>query len=138
MPLTITSTTVPANSQFVVVFDSTRGLQNSQASIATGAAGLIPGARRSQWARSAVEFTALCTTQNVTLLQQILTGVAGAAADWETQGAGGSITITAATTSTGEWKPLAADFRLVVQAGATGPATCVVKAVLTRSDDYGA
>lgn len=142
-PLTITCTVAPGNSEFVVVFDSTRGLLGTQASVATGNAALVPlstseRGRRSRFARPVIEYSALCTTQNVTLLQQDLTGVGGVSGDWETQGAAGSVTVTAATTAVGEWKPLTPDWRVVVQAGATGPATCVVKLTIAWGEDYGA
>jgi hypothetical protein len=136
--LTIVDSTAPANSQFTVVLDSTRCLTNSQASVASGAAGLIPGSFRGRWTGGIVSYSALTTTQNVTLLLQDLTGVGGVAGDWETQGAGGSVTVTAGTTSVGEFKPLTSDFRVVVQAGATGPATCVVRLKVEWSGDYGA
>jgi hypothetical protein len=140
--LTLSSTTAPGNSQFVPVFDSTRGLNGTQASVASGGASLIPldtgaGGRRGRYAGAIVRYTALCTTQNVTLLLQILTGVGGVAGDWETQGSAGSITVTAGTTAIGEFKPEAADWRVVVQAGATGPATCVVKLTILFAEDYG-
>lgn len=136
-PLSIDCTTVPANSAFVVVLDSTRGLMNTQASVATGGAGLVPGVFRSRWAGGAMRYSALCTTQNMTVLEQILTGKAGAAADWETQGAAGSQTVTAGTTLTREWKPLGHDFRLLVQAGGTAPATSVLQVTVTWGEDVG-
>lgn len=141
-PLPITCTVAPGNSEFVVVFDTTRGLLGSQASVATGNARLVPlstdaGGRRAAFARPVVEYTALCTTQNVTLLLQVLTGVGGVAGDWETQAAAGSVTVTAATTAIGEFKPLAPDWRVVVQGGATGPATSVVKLTIAWGEDYG-
>lgn len=140
-PLTITCTVAPGNSQFVVVFDTTRGLMGTQDAVASGNARLVPlstdaGGRRSSFARPVLEYSALCTTQNVTLLQQDLTGVAGVAGDWETQAAAGSVTVTAGTTAIGEWKPLTPDWRVVVQAGATGPATCVVKLTIAWGEDY--
>jgi hypothetical protein len=140
--LRITSTVAPAASEFVVVFDSTRGLNTSNASVATGTAGLVPlstdnRGRRGMFSGGLIRYTALSTTQNVTLLLQVLTGVGGVAGDWETQGAAGSVTITAATTAVGEFKPLAPDWRVVVQAGATGPATCVVKLNVLWGEDYG-
>lgn len=136
--LEIVDTTAPANSQFTVVLDSTRRLFNSQASVATGAAGLIPGQYRGSWTGAHIRYSALCTTQNVTVLLQDLTGVGGVAGDWETQGSAGSVTVTAGTTSVGEFKPLTADFRMVVQAGGTGPATCVVRVTVLWGEDYGA
>jgi hypothetical protein len=136
-PLSIDCTAVPANSAFVVVLDSTRGLMNPQTSVATGGAGLVPGLYRSRWAGASVRYTALCTTQNMTVLEQIKTGMAGTVADWETQGAAGSQTVTAGTTLTREWKPLGHDFRLVVQAGATAPATSVLQVTVTWGEDVG-
>ncbi len=136
--LEIVDTTAPANSQFSVVIDSTRRLFNSQASVASGAAGLVPGQYRGAWSGAHIRYSALCTVQNVTLLLQDLTGVAGVAGDWETQGAAGSVTVTAATTAVGEFKPLTADFRILVQAGGTGPTTCVVRVTMLNGEDYGA
>lgn len=141
--LVITSAVAPANSQFVVVFDTTRGLNTSNASVATGTATLIPLStdnlgRRAMYAGGLIRYSALCTTQNVTLLLQVLTGVGGVAGDWETQGAAGSVTVTAGTTAIGEYKPLDADWRVMVQAGGTGPATCVVKLTVVNGEDYGA
>jgi hypothetical protein len=142
-PLTIHCTVAPGNSQFVVVFDTTRGLAlGTQDAVATGTARLIPlstdtKGRRGAFAGASLRYSALCTGQNVTLLQQDLTGVGGVAGDWETQGAAGSVTVTAATTAVGEFKPLTPDWRVVVQAGATGPTTCVVKLAITWGEDYG-
>jgi hypothetical protein len=142
-PLTIHCTVAPGNSEFVVVFDTTRGLAyTTQASVATGGAALVPlstdsRGRRGAYAGAAIRYSALCTVQNVTLLEQDLTGVGGVAGDWETQGTAGSVTVTAATTAVGEWKPLTDDFRVVVQAGATGPTTCVVKLTITWGEDFG-
>lgn len=135
--LDIVCSVVPGNSNFVVVLDSTRCLTNTQADIATGAAGLVPGPFRNRWAGAHVRYSALSTTQNVTLLQQDLTGVGGVAGDWETQGAAGSVTVTAGTTAVGEFKPLTGDFRILVQAGATGPATSVVRLTVLWGEDYG-
>lgn len=142
-PLNVTSTVAPGNSEFVVVFDTTRGLAlGTQASVATGNARLVPlstdaKGRRGSFAGAAVRYSILSTTQNVTLLQQDLTGVGGVAGDWETQGALGSVTVTASTTAVGEFKPLTPDWQIVVQGGATGPATCVVKLAITWGQDYG-
>jgi hypothetical protein len=142
-PLPVHCTTNPGNSQFVVVFDTTRGLAlGDQVAVASGNARLVPlstdaKGRRGAFTGAALRGTILCTTQNVTLLQQDLTGVAGAATDWETQGTAGSVTITAGTTQPFEFKPLAPDWRLVVQAGATGPDSCVVKLAITWGEDYG-
>lgn len=137
MALVINSTVVPANSAFSVIADSTRGLMNSQASVATGGAGLIPGARRSLWARKAITYSALVTVQNATLLLEVMTGQAGAATDWETQGAGGTVTLTAGTTAVGEFKPLTAEWRVRLQAGATAPTAVTINLTDVSSEDYG-
>lgn len=135
----ITCTTAPGNSQTVICLDSTRGLvDGSHSSIATNAAGMAPGRFRSKWPRAVASVTVACTTQNVTAKFEILTGVAGTSADWEEQGAAGSQTVTAGTTLTYEFKPLAADWRIRILAGATGPATCVVKVDwVDETKDYG-
>lgn len=138
--LNITCSVAPGNSATVIALDSTYGLiYGSQASqhASTGAY-LTPGKYRSKWAHPVVKVTAKCTDQNVTVLDQILTGVAGTSADWETQGAAGSHTITAATTSVWEFKPEAADWRLRIDAGATGPTTCALRvSVIFPTTDYG-
>lgn len=135
--LDFTWVTVPGNSESVIPLDSTRGLGSSAASLATGSPFLAPGPYRGRWSGAVVRFTALSTGQNVTVLGRILTGVAGTAADWETQGAAGTMTITAGTTAVHEWKPLAADFQLLVNAGATGPTTLVLKISVLWNGDYG-
>lgn len=133
-----TWTTVPANSQVVVPIDTTRLGRGATTSIATNSAFLIPGTDRNVWNGACLRYTILTTGQNVTCLEQVLTGAANAAADWETQGAAGSVTVTAGTTSTREFKPLAPDWRLRIDAGATGPTTLVLKCVITWGEDSGA
>lgn len=136
--MNVKCTVVPANSQTVIALDSTRALMLTQASIATTDAGLIPGSFRSRWPRAVASVTVDCTTQNVTAKFEILTGAGTAAADWKEQGAAGSQTVTAGTTFTYEFKPLGADWRVRILAGATGPATCFVNIdFLTNSKDYG-
>jgi hypothetical protein len=130
---------VPANSQTVVCLDSTRRLMNTQASIATNAAGLIPGSFRSAWPRAVASVTVDCTDQNVTAKFEVLTGAGTAAADWKEQGAAGSQTVTAGTTFIYEFKPLAADWRVRILAGGTGPTLCNVNIdFLTNTKDFGA
>lgn len=140
--LNVTCTTVPANSQVVVALDSTYGLYlGSQATMdASTGAYLTPGQYRNKWPHPVLKITAKCTTQNMTLTFDILTGVAGAAADWETQGGAGvgSHTITAGTTSTFEWKPLAGDWRVKYTAGADNPDACTVRiSMVNPTTDYG-
>jgi hypothetical protein len=132
-------TTAPGNNEFVVVLDSTHRLHTgTTASVATGSAYLAPGAYRNAWAGAIVKYTVRSTTQGVTALDQILTGNAGTAADWETQGASGTHAVTAGTTTVVEYKPLAADWRLVIQAGATGPSALVVQVSVTfGGSDFG-
>jgi hypothetical protein len=139
--ISFTHTIPPGNSETVIIMDSTRwpsGPVSTASQHASTGAYLTPGKDRGFLDGSVVVVTALCTTQNVTILDQILTGVAGTSADWETQGAAGSHPITAGTTSIWEFKPEAADFRIRCDAGATGPATLVVKVSIRRpSTDYG-
>ncbi len=130
--LHLTCTTAPASSQSVIVIDSTyRTIYGSQASqnSSTGTY-LTPGRYRNGWAKAVVRYTVKCATQNVTTLDQILTGVAGTSADWETEGSG-SHTITAGTTTVVSFTPSAADWRVRIDAGATGPTTCVVHVSVT-------
>lgn len=131
-------TVVPAANESVVVLDSTRGLiTNANASITTGNAYLVPGNFRNRWAGAIIRYTVKAVTQNVTATDQILTGVAEAAADWETQGAAGSHTVTAGTTSVIEFKPLAADFRVKIDAGGTAPDSLTVRVSVVWGEDYG-
>ena len=131
-------TVIPAANQSVVVLDSTRGLiTNANASITTGNAFLVPGKYRNKWAGAIVRYTVLAVTQGVTATDQILTGVAEAAADWETQGAAGSHTVVAGTTSVLEFKPLAADFRIKIDAGGTAPDSLTVRVSVVFGEDYG-
>ncbi|HYF52981.1 MAG TPA: hypothetical protein VEA41_01845 [Salinarimonas sp.] len=136
-PLSFTWTVKPGNSESVVVLDSTYGLRGSSASLASGSAFLTPGPLRNRWAGAIIRYTVLCTTQNVTGKEQVLTGQAGTSADWEDQGTAGSYTVTAATTSTREFKPYSGDFRLKFDAGGTGPGALTVKVTVIWSDDYG-
>lgn len=134
----ISSTVNPENSETSIVLDSTRGLMNSQASISTSAAQMAPGSFRGKWPRAVASVTIKCTTQNLTAKFEILTGSAGTSADWEEQGALGSQTVTAGTTFTYEFKPLAADWRIRVLAGADNPdATDVKVDFMTHVSDYG-
>src|SRR4051812_34062046 len=82
-------TLVPGNSGFVVPYDSTRDIADlSAVALSAGSAYLAPGRKRSQRMGAVYGYTVKCTGQNVVVDEQILTGVAGVAADWETQGPG--------------------------------------------------
>lgn len=133
------SSNKPGNSASIVVVDSTYGLINgSQATMhASTGTYLTPGPYRNRWAGAIVRYTVACTSQNVTALDQILTGVAGTSSDWETQGTAGTHTVTAATTTVVEFKPLSPDWRVRIDAGATGPATLVVRVSVVWGEDYG-
>lgn len=131
-------TTIPGNSGLVIPFDSTRGPHGmTYAAIAAGGSYLAPGSMRGKYRAALIRYTVKTTTQNVTGDEQVLTGVAGTSADWETQGAAGQYTVTAGTTTVREFKPLASDWRLLFTAGATGPATIVVAGVVVYTPDYG-
>lgn len=125
--LNVTCTTLPGNSETVVVLDSTRGLMGSQASVhATTGSTLTPGSYRNKWAKAIVRVTVKAATQNVTALFDELTGVAGTSSDWETTAAG-SNTVTAGTTAEYEFTPKTADWRFRILAGATAPSALVVR-----------
>lgn len=136
-PVSFIWTTLPGNAASVIPIDTTRLGGVSTASVGAGSAFLVPGPDRNMWNRAVVEYTVLCTTQNVTLLLEVLTGNAGTAADWEAQGAPGTVAVTAGTTATGEFKPLAPDWRIRILAGATAPATLVVRGTVDWGSDYG-
>jgi hypothetical protein len=106
------------------------------ASIASGAAALAPGRLRGKYPTPKIAYTVRCTTQNVTFDEQVLTGNAGTSADWETQGTGTG-TVTAGTTTVREFRPEAPDWRILITAGATGPATCIIHATATFTEDFG-
>jgi hypothetical protein len=132
-------TVPPGNSAFVIPMDSTRGPANlSYASIAAGSSYLAPGPWRGKLVPAIVRYSIKSTTENVTLDEQVLTGVAGTSADWESQGTDGTAqTITAGTTAIREFKPLGHDWRLLITAGATGPTALVVVGELIFSSSYG-
>lgn len=131
---TVNCTVAPGNSATVIPIDSTWGLaQGSQASqnASTGAF-LTPGPYRNMWPRVTVAYTVATTTQNVTALDQELTGVAGTSSDWET-GSAGTHAVTAGTTLPVVFTPRSGNWRIRIDAGGTGPATCVVKVTVTRA-----
>ena len=126
----------PGNSAFVIPFDSTR-LAAEYASIASGGAALAPGDYRGRLRNAKIGYSVLCTTQNVTVDEQVLTGNAGTSADWDTQGASPSATVTAGTEEIAEFRPLAPDWRILITAGATGPATLIVRGQISYTEDFG-
>lgn len=136
--LTYVFTTVPGNNAFVVPWDSTRVADMQAASLAAGSVYLAPGKDRGRFVKSVIAWSCETTGQNVTVDEQVLTGVAGTSADWVTQGSG-TVTITAAAAPTQrEFTPGNADSRLLVSAGATGPTTIILRIMMFRTIDRGA
>lgn len=130
-------TVPPGNSAFVVPWDSTRGPEGiSHASIAAGADLLAPGRKRGRFPRKLIIYTIKTTGQNVTVDEQVLTGVAGTSADWESS-ATGTFTVTAGTASPREFKTGGTDHRILVTAGATGPTTLVLEGDVVDHADFG-
>lgn len=126
---------VPGNSAYVIPWDSTR-LVPEYSSIAAGGAALAPGSFRGHRRRAMISYSVLCTDQNVTYSEQVLTGNAGTSADWDTQGTGTG-TVTAGTETVREFRPLCPDWRLLITAGATGPTTCLVWGTVAYTEDFG-
>lgn len=125
----------PGNNGFVIPFDTTRGPANmTWAAIAAGSAYLVPGDWRAKFSGYIWSYSLRATTNDVTVDEQILTGNARTAADWETQGVAGTFTATAGTTYPREFKPLTPDSRLLVTAGPTGPTALIVWGGLYKRD----
>lgn len=121
------SLTVPTANQYVIWFDSTRGLigpavANSASLVSTA------GQFRGRYARQRIDFTVACTTQDVTVVRQ---GWIGGA--WVTV-ASGSETVTAGTPFPKGWMPETPDYRIYVLAGATPPGALDIVGTLTRQD----
>lgn len=128
---------VPGNSGFLVPFDSTQGLHGSSVCKAL-AANPAAGSLRMRWPRSVVKYSVECTGQNVTVDEQVLTGVAGTNADWTTQTAGGTFTVVAAAAPTlREFTPGLSDFRVLVTGGATAPTTLIIRVMAYETADRG-
>ena len=139
-PMSLRWTVVPGNSGFVIPFDSTRGPHDmTWGAIASGSAYLAPGKMRGVYAGMKAAMSIRCTGQNVQADWQIKTGNAGTSADWESQGGAGVgvHTVTAGTTFTGEFKPLAPEWRVLLTAGGAGPTTCEVEMHIMPSADHG-
>jgi hypothetical protein len=138
----VVRTTNPANSQGVILFDSTwwhspdKGWEASQH--ATAGAYLPPGPFRGRFSRAIVQGTVrLGAGDNCTLYEQVLTGVAGAFADWETESTG-TLTLTAASTTPIEWRPQGPEFRLWLVAGADNPASQTTRlSIIPVTYDFG-
>ena|SRR5687768_3595186 len=136
--LAVSCTTAPGATTTVIALDSTWGLMGSQAAQASGGTYLVPGPYRAKWQHAVIKVIAECATADIVVADQILTGLGAAAADWETQGAGGSHTITAAADPvTWEFKPMGADWRLALTSGGAASAVRLRIQVIFPSSDYG-
>lgn len=109
-----------ANNAVNVLVDSTNSL-----AVATPSS-LVPGPYRGRWANMGVKGTVAATGQNVTLNLEVLTGSAGTSSDWEIESSG-TVTVTAGTTYSFRWRPVAPDFRIREVNGAAGPTTLVCR-----------
>jgi len=133
-----TCTTAPTATTTVIALDSTWGLMGSQAGQASGGTYLTPGPYRARWQHAVIKVIAECATADMTVADQILTDAGTAAADWETQGASGTHTITAgAAPTTWEFKPMGADWRLAITSAGSPTAVRVRIQVVLPSTDYG-
>ncbi len=131
-PISFTVSDKPGNSETVILMDSTRwpsGPVSTASGHATTGTYLTPGKDRGFLAGAVVQYTIKATTQNVTAMDQVLTGVAGTSSDWETQGS--NHTVTAGTTAVVSFTPGTADFRVRVDGGATGPSAMISNVLIT-------
>lgn len=128
-------TVAPGNSQYVVPWDTTRGIEGFLST--AQASNPAPGGKRGAFAGKLLRYTIRCTGQNCTVDEQILSGNAGTNADWETQETTGNYTLTASTTAVREFKWLNGDARVLVTAGATGPTTFFFYGTVVDAPDHG-
>ena len=117
--------TLPTANQYVIMLDSTRGLNTAVANAAS--LGATAGTKRGKWAGQRVDFVVNCTTQDVTVVRQGWNGA------WVTV-ASGSATVTAGTPLPIGWMPETPDWRIYVLAGGTAPATLSIVGTLTGGD----
>lgn len=105
-------------------------------SIAVGSGLLAPGGQRAVYAAFGFIGNITPTGQAVTIYPQVRTGNAGTSADWTTEPAySGGIAVAAGATQPLIWRPSGSDFRLKIDAGATGPTTLTVEgALIPRSE----
>lgn len=137
--------TTPADSETIVIADSTYGLSGSHlhASISTSHANLAPGSFRYRWPNpTAVKIGVKLGDKAVTLKMEVLTGNAGTSSDWEEDSdapGNGSATVTLSDTTPYEWKPSFPDWRVRILAAADNPSSCIVRlsAMFGGEYDYG-
>lgn len=133
-------TTKPGNSETVVPLDSTYMGAPVAAAFTTASPGtyLTPGNYRNMWkGHPVIKGTVYCTDQNVTVYLQSLVGTDNDSSDWETDADNGTVTVTAGTPKPIEWKPRGDDFRIRIDAGATGPTILQARFTVAWNVDYG-
>lgn len=129
-PLSYTISTVPANSQYVVVWDTTWALNLP----ASAAAEPVPGPYRGRWAKfRRVLVTIKNGDQAVTVVfRKMSNSTLTTASAWETDLSGpgaGSATLASTTTTTYNWLLPTPDSRVYVLAGANNPDAMITTVV---------
>ena len=137
-PLTYTLTTVPANSQYVVVWDTTYGL----ALPASAAAEPAPGSYRKRWAHfRRVLITIKNGDQAVTVVfRKVSDSTLATSSAFETDASGpggGSVTLAASATTTYNWLLPTPDSRVYVLAGANNPDAMITTVIATTDASAG-
>lgn len=128
-PLVVTGNapTLPGNSQFVMVLDSTRRLITLPTA---GAARSVPGSFRSVWGNGRVRGTITPATQGVTVNLLLMTDpTVTTNAAWSvdtTAQSSGAVTAAAGTATLIDWSPRTPDWAVEVQAGGTAPSAIVI------------
>ena len=118
-----TPTVSLANSAVSVVFDSTYGLHTGTPSTT------VVGGLRGKFANQRICGVVQSTTQNVTIRLDYLS----AAGTWITSAS--TQAVTAATAQPFDWLPVAADWRVVIVNGGTGPSALTLDGIqLVRGD----
>jgi hypothetical protein len=126
--------TIPGNSQYLVVWDTTWGLNLP----AAAAAEPVPGPHRGRWAKfRRVLVTVKNGDQAVTVVfRKMSNPTLTTASAWETDGSGpgsGSATLNSGTTTTYNWLLPTPDSRVYVLAGANNP-DAMVTTVIAHCD----
>jgi len=133
-PLSYNMSTVPADSQYLVVWDSTWGLNLP----ASAAAEPAPGTYRGRWAGHRVRVTIKNGNQAVTVVFRALTdstATTNAGFETDTSGpGGGSVTLAASDTGVYNWLPAAPDSRVYVLAGSNNPDAMKTSVLVTWHD----
>jgi len=135
--LAYTLTTVPANSQYLVVWDSSR-IGDLPASAASEPA---PGTDRGRFAGMRVNLTIKNGDQDVTVAFRAMTNpslATNSAFETDTNGpGGGSVTLAANATGMYSWLPFTNDHRVYVLAGANNPDSLVTTVNIVRDRNAG-